>query len=777
MALIRKLLNALNIENRKNTQSEYPFQSNPPQKEISTLNVYCNPPAANFIDLQQNSDKQISLSDEKSKQIINVSDSDIIKEYDCKEEKLSEAASINKEPDKVIENVSPHKSNRLIIDGLHTFFINVAREILEQNSINTIPLMREYNLTEDDLSQIICDMKEANIIDENNNVIMPLDDFEWFVDIYKPGLFKCKSAIFSKKQFVDIGERIFSDGVQSVYNILPADEILDYLNIMENLKVISYDDCENKYNILISKENFYDICKGVPNLSKDFCIDTFTHSTNTQENLPEQEPFKYVFPPISLLRSNKKAENKKEISVRSEKLNQTFLAFGVNADIVSVIQGPRFTRFEIQIGTGVRIRDVLKIKNDIKLSLEAANLHIEAPISGKTTIGIDVENEKPSIVTCKEIIESKDFREFPSILAVAIGKDVTGNIIIESIDAMCHLLIGGTTGSGKSVCINSIIMSLLYKADPNEVNLILIDTKAINLSIYNGIPHLLLPVVTNLQKAIAVLQWCISEMMNRYKNFSDFSTRTLSEYNKSIEKYSATDKSLQKLPNIVIIIDDFSDLMIWDNTTIEECICRLSQMGRACGIHLIISTQRPSTDVITGTIKANIPSRIAFNVFSAIDSRTILDTKGAEELSADGDMLFYPQGQRTPLRVQGAFVTDMEITDVIDFIKNPKSNCPKYYNTEYAENGLQSQTQYMDNTLDYYFEEAGKFVIEKEKASIGMLQRIFKIGFNRAARIMDQLEEFGVVGMEEGTKPRKVLMNMDEFEQYIENLPLSKKRP
>lgn len=484
-----------------------------------------------------------------------------------------------------------------------------------------------------------------------------------------------------------------------------------------------------------------------------------------QEDIQRKKPFKYLFPTTSLLNKSCGLDDCWEkIRQRAEKLNQTFQAFGVKADIVDISYGARFTRFEIQIGQGVRVKDILKIEDDIKLNLEAANLHIEAPIPGRATIGIDIENNELSVVTFREMIESKEFREFSSNLALAIGKDVTGNIIVEGLENMCHLLIGGTTGSGKSVCISNIIMSILYKAHPNEVKLILIDTKAINLFIYDGIPHLLIPVVTELKKAMVALHWCVAEMTDRYRKFSDFGVRNLAGYNKMVEKCSPSDEPSQKMPRIVVIIDDFSDLMVVDNRTTEESICRLAQMGRACGIHLIISTQRPSVDVITGIIKANIPSRIAFNVFSAIDSKTILDTKGAEDLLSNGDMLFHPQGARTPLRVQGTYVSDVEIRNVIDFVKNQMVG---YHGADYEKKDEQMQVVNDGSELDPYFVEAGRFVIDKDKASIGMIQRVFKIGFNRAARIMDQLEEAGIVGSESGTKPRAILMSTEQFELLL----------
>ncbi len=491
------------------------------------------------------------------------------------------------------------------------------------------------------------------------------------------------------------------------------------------------------------------------------------------EDQTELEMFEYILPPVFLLNKKQDLENCiDEMKQHAEKLTQTFSAFGINAEIVGISHGARFTRFEVQVGTGVRIKDILKIKDDIKLNLETANLHIEAPITGKTTIGIDVENKEFSAVTFREMIESKEFQENPSELAIAIGKNTVGNVIVENLENLCHLLIGGTTGSGKSVCINSIIMSILYKAESSKVKMILIDTKAINLSMYNGIPHLMIPVVTDLRKATATLQWCVEEMTDRYKKFSCFGVKDLKGYNAGVEKRYSNEESLQKMPSIVIIVDDFSDLMIADNNSTEESVCRLAQMGRACGIHLIISTQRPSVDVITGIIKANMPSRIAFNVFSAIDSRTILDTKGAEDLLPDGDMLFSSFGTRKPVRMQGTFISDEEIENVIGFIKKQTSFTPCDEKIENKISKIQNPYIYSANTSkeifrDEYFEEAGRFIIEHDKASIGMLQRYLKIGFNRAACIMDQLAEAGVVDEEVGTMPRKTLMSLEMFEKYL----------
>lgn len=405
--------------------------------------------------------------------------------------------------------------------------------------------------------------------------------------------------------------------------------------------------------------------------------ENFNHTIEYKSNLTESEPQndtpeqnikKYIFPSVELLiKQTQKELPSEELNAKALKLVETLLSFDIDAEIIDIFLGARFTRFEIQLGKGMRIKDVHRIKDNIQLSLETTNIHIEAPIPGRTTIGIDAENKELSIVSLRSILESNEFNQFPSNLTIAIGKDIAGNIIVDSIENMCHLLIGGTTGSGKSVFINSMLISILYKASPIEVKFLLIDTLGVNLSIYNHIPHLLLPVITDCIKASAALRWCVNEMKERYHHFAVFGVKDLQNYNKSIEKYSFNN-TLAKLPRIVIVIDDFSDLMKVSNNIIEENICKLAQMGRACGIHLIISTQRPSVDVITGTIKANLPSRIAFKVFSAIDSKTVLDAKGAEDLLSEGDMLYYPQGARTPLRIQGTFISNKEVCDVLDFL-------------------------------------------------------------------------------------------------------------
>ena len=464
-----------------------------------------------------------------------------------------------------------------------------------------------------------------------------------------------------------------------------------------------------------------------------------------------------------------------ELRETAQRLQQTLQTFGVKVTITDISQGPAVTRYELQPEQGVKVSKIVGLTDDIKLNLAATDIRIEAPIPGKAAIGIEVPNKENSAVGLRELLETKEFKEFPSKIAFAVGKDISGKVVVADIGKMPHMLIAGATGSGKSVCINTLIMSILYKAHPDEVKLIMIDPKVVELSVYNGIPHLLIPVVTDPKKASAALQWGVAEMTDRYQKFADFNVRDLKGYNKKVETMIANGESQPpaKMPQIVIIVDELADLMMVAPGEVEESICRLAQLARAAGIHLIIATQRPSVDVITGLIKANMPSRVAFSVSSGVDSRTILDMNGAEKLLGKGDMLFYPQGYTKPARVQGAFVSDKEVSDVVEFLKNQKLG--NIYDSDIQdkmENLSVSQSEAHGggtaNERDQYFVDAAKFIIEKDKASIGMLQRVFKIGFNRAARIMDQLCEAGVVGEEEGTKPRKVLMSEEQLEQYID---------
>ncbi len=486
---------------------------------------------------------------------------------------------------------------------------------------------------------------------------------------------------------------------------------------------------------------------------------------------------KYVFPPLNLLTkgNNAQGDSKKHLQETAVKLQQTLKNFGVNVTITDVSCGPSVTRYEMQPEMGVKVSKIVNLSDDIKLNLAAADIRIEAPIPGKAAVGIEVPNKENVMVRFRDMIEAAEFQNHKSNICFTAGKDIGGQVVVADIAKMPHLLIAGATGSGKSVCINTIIMSLLYKANPEDVKLILIDPKVVELSVYNGIPHLFIPVVTDPKKAAGALHWAVAEMSDRYQKFAEYQVRDLKGYNQKIEAIQDVEDETkpQKLPQIVIVVDELADLMMVAPGDVEDAICRLAQLARAAGIHLIIATQRPSVDVITGLIKANMPSRVAFSVSSGVDSRTILDMNGAEKLLGNGDMLFYPQGYQKPLRVQGPFVSDTEVEAVVDFLKKQST---VVYNTEIEEkmnsvsvgNGSAGNSAGGSDDRDSYFIDAGKFVIEKDKGSIGMLQRMFKIGFNRAARMMDQLEEAGVVGPEEGTKPRKILMSLSEFEEYID---------
>ena len=491
----------------------------------------------------------------------------------------------------------------------------------------------------------------------------------------------------------------------------------------------------------------------------------------------EEKPKKpYVIPPLDLLKKGTPVagQSEQEFKDTAIKLQQTLRNFGVGVTVTNISCGPTVTRYELHPEQGVKVSRILSLADDIKLNLAAADIRIEAPIPGKAAVGIEVPNKVNSMVYLRDLLESPEFKNHKSTLAFAVGKDIGGQVVVADLAKMPHLLIAGQTGSGKSVGINTMIMSLIYRSSPDDVKLIMIDPKVVELSVYNGIPHLLIPVVTDPKKAAGALNWAVAEMMDRYNKFATSNVRDLKGYNAKVQTIIDSgdipaDQIPKKLPQLVIIIDELADLMMVASNEVEDAICRLAQLARAAGIHLVIATQRPSVNVITGVIKANVPSRIAFSVASGVDSRTILDMNGAEKLLGNGDMLFYPSGYPKPLRVQGAFVSDGEVSNVTEFLK--EQNEDTGYNTEIEKKLTQSSFgggSGGQNERDALFTDAGKFIIEKDKASIGMLQRMFKIGFNRAARIMDQLAEAGVVGEEEGTKPRKILMSMEEFEEFLE---------
>lgn len=488
----------------------------------------------------------------------------------------------------------------------------------------------------------------------------------------------------------------------------------------------------------------------------------------------------YKFPPLELLKKSKTQTASKEDNVRQNalKLQEVLKSFGVNVTMTNYSCGPSVTRYEMVPEQGVKVSKITGLADDIMMNLAAQSIRIEAPIPGKSAVGIEIPNGKRSGVGFRELIDTEKFIKHPSKISFAVGKDIEGNVVVEDIAKMPHLLIAGATGSGKSVCTNTLIMSILYKARPDEVKLILIDPKQVELKVYNGIPHLLTPVVTDPKKAAGALNWAVAEMTKRYQMFSDCNVRNIQGYNAKVKELEddglIEEEKLEKMPQIVIIVDELADLMMVAKAEVEEAIVRLAQLARAAGIHLVIATQRPSVDVVTGLIKANVPSRIALSVSSGVDSRTIIDSVGAEKLLGNGDMLFYPTMYPKPVRVQGAYISDDEVLNVVEFLKaqngetayseevTSQIDASATSNSTVAINGNSSDDR------DDYFVQAGKFIIEKDKASIGMLQRMFKIGFNRAARIMDQLFEAGVVGPEEGTKPRQVLMSIEQFEEYVD---------
>ena len=492
----------------------------------------------------------------------------------------------------------------------------------------------------------------------------------------------------------------------------------------------------------------------------------------TVDSVPEKTAKPYVFPPLSLLkRSHSQEEEKRsEIEKNAQTLKETLKSFGITVSISNVSVGPSVTRYELQPEQGVKLAKIVSLSNDIKMRLAAADIRIEAPIPGKSAVGIEVPNKNSQVVYLGDILSSPAFQENQMKLAFGVGKDIGGKVVVTDIAKMPHLLVAGATGAGKSVSINTLIMSILYRYSPEEVRMIMVDPKVVELQVYNGIPHLLIPVVTDPKKAAAALNWAVAEMTSRYKKFAAYGVRDLSGYNEKIRGLTEEEREkegLSVLPQILIIIDELADLMMVSASEVEDAIVRLTQLARACGMHLIIATQRPSVNVITGLIKANVPSRIAFSVSSGVDSRTIIDMNGAEKLLGKGDMLFFPQNLPKPIRVQGAFVSDEEVAKVTEFLKSQGEAEYNHSISKSLEKEATEETGGSQSDRDELFAEAGSLVIETDKASIGFLQRKFRIGFNRAARIMDQLAAEHVVGEEEGTKARKVLMNMEEFEELL----------
>jgi len=505
---------------------------------------------------------------------------------------------------------------------------------------------------------------------------------------------------------------------------------------------------------------------------------------NVKENIENNsENGKYIFPGLNLLKlkKSKPKNNTKEITQKGEKLINTLSNFKIEANILDIIDGPTVTRYEIQLAAGIKVSKILGLTNDLAMALASKSIRIEAPIPGKSAVGIEVPNEKKEMVTLREIVSSKGFQESESPLTFGLGKGLGNNVVISDIKQMPHLLIAGATGSGKSVCINTIICSLLYKSTPDVVKMILIDPKMVELSVYHDIPHLLTPVITDPRDAAFSLKWAVDEMENRYRLLSGLQIRNIEAYNYFVEEKTVTDEEneLELLPYIVIVIDELADLMMIAKDTVEQSICRLAQKARAVGIHLIVATQRPSVDVITGLIKANLPSRISFSVSSLADSRTILDSKGAENLLGKGDMLFKPIGSSKPARVQGAFISDKEVENISDFLR--KTDKPEYIDDVTRERELDekknsrnsggsigsiSREEYI--MQDELLNEAIIIVVESKQASISMLQRKLRIGHSRAARLVDIMEEMGIVSGSDSNKPREVLIDKQDVNKFIE---------
>ena len=536
-------------------------------------------------------------------------------------------------------------------------------------------------------------------------------------------------------------------------------------------KLKKYDHSEDNLEPLKSKKDTADYIENNLFKKEEEKKEEKTREVLTLEHAISVEDENYEFPPTSLLKQGKEMVlkgGKKALTDTAAKLQKTLYSFGVTAKVENVSVGPAITRYELKPAEGVRVSKIANLADDIALNLAAESIRIEAPIPGKQAVGIEIPNKENEIVHLRDILESDKFENAKSKLTMALGKDVAGECVVADIAKMPHVLIAGSTGSGKSVCINTLISSLIYKAKPSEVKLVMVDPKIVELSVYNGIPHLLIPVVTDPKKAAGALAWAVQEMENRYNLFASKGVRDLKGYNETIENNS--DEENGTLPQIVIIIDELADLMMVAAKDVEDSICRLAQKARAAGMHLVIATQRPSVDVITGLIKANVPSRIAFAVSSQVDSRTILDMAGAEKLLGKGDMLFYPAGASKPTRIQGAFIDDKEVEKIVDFIK---SNGTATYSDEILESIEKANTNekevkdsdISDDENDPLLDEAIKTVIETQQASTSFIQRRFKVGYARAGRIIDQMEERGVISGYQGSKPREVLISKERWQE------------
>ena len=546
-----------------------------------------------------------------------------------------------------------------------------------------------------------------------------------------------------------------------------TDEVVDF---GENLVIKDYSDDNNFENLEEEKSKdigFIDkkdksVDKNIEDI-EDIEIDDEEVLDTIKDDIENKnkEEYTYTYPDIALLDrlKSKGGFSKDEVIEKGRIIENTMRNFGIESKVVAINRGPVITSYELKPAPGIKLSRIVGLSDNIAMALASSDLRIEAPIPGKTVVGIEVPNNEKDAVGLKELIDSNEFKTIKSDLPLALGKDVEGNILISGMEDMPHLLIAGATGSGKSVCINSIITSVIYKSSPKDVKLMLIDPKVVELSVYNGIPHLLIDVVTNPKKAAFALNWAVDEMEKRYLAFAENHVRDLKGYNKKMVEEGRED---EKLPKILIIVDELADLMMVASKEIEEYIARLAQKARAAGMHLILATQRPSVDVITGTIKANIPSRIAFAVASSVDSRTILDMGGAEKLLGKGDMLFYPSKYPKPKRIQGALISDSEVERVVDFVKN--NNEIKTNLESKIEKAIEDKKIKVDDEKDPLFKEAVELVVNDEQASISYIQRKLKVGYSRAGRIVDQMEEMGIIGPHEGSKPRKLLKTKEEID-------------
>ncbi|MDO5564372.1 MAG: DNA translocase FtsK [Eubacteriales bacterium] len=670
-----------------------------------------------------------------------------------------------------------------------TIFSNKVQNLRvehKKNTINNIPyenmdnqIQKNFDIKNDS------SLKEnisLNLFRSNTEAIANVkdigEDFHFNNDIQKP----YKELVENEKKFNKINidnsiDNIKSIESASIFNndafFKPFDNKIindekDYLEKNDTYNSLKNDSLHNYDDTNLFKNDYVNEIKQKDVVSKNIIhkkIDNFEQTITKNINKKQ-----YKFPPLNILNKNisQNKIDKTMIQNTAFILQNTLEQFGVGAKVINVSIGPCVTRFELQPEIGVRVSKITSLEDDLKLALAAKEIRIEAPIPGKQAIGIEIPNKENSVVYIGDIINSKEFKESKSKLTIALGKDVSGNNIIFDLAKMPHILIAGATGSGKSICINSIIVSLIYKATPDEVKLLMIDPKVVELQSYNGIPHLQTEVITDPNKAKSALNWAVAEMTRRYQIFSEANVKDLEGYNSFVLEYNSQHDEIdhkEKMPQFVIIIDELADLMMVASKEVENSIVRIAQLARACGMHLVVATQRPMASVVTGLIKANIPSRIAFAVSSGLDSRIILDMQGAEKLLGKGDMLFSPSGSNQPLRVQGGYVSEIEINKIIHLIREEKTiveNEKKDQIKEYITNE-DSNSSY--NDLDELFYQCGKLAIDTNQASAGNFQRKFKIGFNRAARIIDELEKENVVGIQEGKKPREVLMSLEEFNQ------------